>query len=85
VHPFGDFRFRRVPSKSRHGDLIVHQLKDPHDDADWDINVIFPNERLADVERGSPFRCTPQELISLWRTSQQMAFVVPPAGPQRPY
>src|SRR5260370_1234409 len=45
-HPFGDFRFRRVPSGARHRDLIIHQLKYPHDDADLDINVIFPIDRL---------------------------------------
>src|SRR5882724_4525005 len=48
-HPFGDFRFRRVPSKLRHDDLIIHQLKYPHDDADLDINVIFPIERLQEL------------------------------------
>jgi D-proline reductase (dithiol) PrdB len=48
-HPFGDFRFRRVPSNSRHEDLIIHQLKYPHDDADVDINVIFPIERLQEL------------------------------------
>jgi len=48
-HPFGDFGFRRVPSKSRHDDLIIHQLKYPHDDADLDINVIFPIERLQEL------------------------------------
>ena len=48
-HPFGDFRFRRVPSRLRHQDLIIHQLKYPHDDADVDINVIFPIERLQEL------------------------------------
>jgi D-proline reductase (dithiol) PrdB len=48
-HPFGDFRFRRVPSTSRHEDLVIHQLKYPHDDADVDINVIFPIERLQEL------------------------------------
>ena len=48
-HPFGDFRFRRVPSAARHEDLIIHQLKYPHDDADLDINVIFPIERLQEL------------------------------------
>ena len=48
-HPFGDFRFRRVPSSARHEDLIIHQLKYPHDDADLDINVIFPIERLQEL------------------------------------
>jgi D-proline reductase (dithiol) PrdB len=48
-HPFGDFRFRRVPSSARHDELIIHQLKYPHDDADLDINVIFPIERLQEL------------------------------------
>lgn len=48
-HPFGDFRFLRVPSNARHADLIIHQLKYPHDDADLDINVIFPIERLQEL------------------------------------
>lgn len=48
-HPFGDFRFRRVPSLAKHSDLIIHQLKYPHDDADLDINVIFPIERLQEL------------------------------------
>ncbi len=48
-HPFGDFRFRRVPSSARHEDLIIHQLKYPHDDADLDINIIFPIERLQEL------------------------------------
>lgn len=48
-HPFGDFRFVRVPSGAKHDDLIIHQLKYPHDDADLDINVIFPIERLQEL------------------------------------
>jgi D-proline reductase (dithiol) PrdB len=48
-HPFGDFRFMRVPSAAKHDDLIIHQLKYPHDDADIDINVIFPIERLQEL------------------------------------
>jgi D-proline reductase (dithiol) PrdB len=48
-HPFGDFSFRRVPSNARQPDLIIHQLKYPHDDADLDINVIFPIERLQEL------------------------------------
>jgi D-proline reductase (dithiol) PrdB len=49
AHPFGDFTFRRVPSGAQHEDLIIHQLKYPHDDADLDINVIFPVERLQEL------------------------------------
>lgn len=48
-HPLGDFTFRRVPSSARHADLTIHQLKYPHDDADLDINVIFPIERLQEL------------------------------------
>lgn len=50
-HPFGDFTFRRVPSWAKHPDLIIHQLKYPHDDADLDINVIFPIERLQELAK----------------------------------
>ena len=49
AHPLGDFSFRRVPSDARQPDRIIHQLKYPHDDADVDINVIFPIERLQDL------------------------------------
>lgn len=49
THPFGYFGFRRVPSSARHDDLIIHQLKFPHDDADLDINVSFPTERLQEM------------------------------------
>jgi D-proline reductase (dithiol) PrdB len=48
-HPFGDFDFRRVPSDATPADLTIHQLKYPHDDADRDINVIFPIERLQEL------------------------------------
>jgi D-proline reductase (dithiol) PrdB len=48
-HPLGDFRFRRVASRLHQEDLIIHQLKYPHDDADVDINVIFPIERLQEL------------------------------------
>jgi D-proline reductase (dithiol) PrdB len=48
-HPFGDFSFRRIPSDAMKDDLIIHQLKYPHDDADLDINVIFPIERLQEL------------------------------------
>jgi hypothetical protein len=41
--------FRRVPSQLRHEELIFHQLKYPHDDADVDIDVIFPIERLHEL------------------------------------
>ena len=49
AHPLGDFTFRRVPSYARQDDLIIHQLKYPHDDADRDINVIFPITRLQEL------------------------------------
>jgi D-proline reductase (dithiol) PrdB len=48
-HPFGDFRFMRVPSGVKHEELTIHQLKYPHDDADLDVNVIFPIERLQEL------------------------------------
>jgi hypothetical protein len=59
VHNNGDFSldclpFRRLlvparPSYARHEDLIIHQLKFPHDDADLEINVTFPIERLQEL------------------------------------
>jgi len=49
AHPLGDFTFRRVPSYARQDELIIHQLKYPHDDADLDINVIFPIRRLQEL------------------------------------
>jgi D-proline reductase (dithiol) PrdB len=48
-HPLGDFTFRHVPSNARADELVIHQLKYPHDDADRDINVIFPIERLQEL------------------------------------
>jgi len=51
-HPFGDFRFQRVPTRAKPDDLTIHQLKYPHDDADVDINVIFPIERLQELVAG---------------------------------
>jgi len=48
-HPFGDFGFRRVPSSAKPAELTIHQLKYPHDDADIDLNVAFPIERLQEL------------------------------------
>ena len=48
-HPLGDFTFRRVPSSARPDAIVIHQLKYPHDDADKDINVIFPLQRLQEL------------------------------------
>lgn len=45
----GDFTFRRVPSNARPDELVIHQLKYPHDGADKDVNVIFPIERLQQL------------------------------------
>ena len=59
-HPFGDFRFMRVPSGAKRDELIIHQLKYPHDDADLDISIIFPIERLQElVEEGRLGGLTP--------------------------
>ena len=41
----------RVPSGAKHEELIIHQLKYPHDDADLDINVIFPISRLQELSQ----------------------------------
>ncbi len=50
VHPIGDYTFRRVPSDSKPEDLEIHQLKYPTSGAKRDLNVIFPIERLRELE-----------------------------------
>jgi D-proline reductase (dithiol) PrdB len=64
-HLFGVFRFRRVPSQLRHEDLIIHQLKYPHADADVDINVIFPIERLQELAAEGVLGCLTDNFFSL--------------------
>lgn len=49
VHPIGDFSYRRVPSTSSPADLEIHQLKYPTRDAQRDLNVIYPIERLQEL------------------------------------
>ena len=50
VHPVGDYSFRRVPSTAEPADLEIHQLKYPTAGANRDLNVIFPVERLRELE-----------------------------------
>ncbi|MDQ4122689.1 MAG: glycine/sarcosine/betaine reductase selenoprotein B family protein [Acidobacteriota bacterium] len=50
VHPVGDYTFRRVPSNSKPADLEIHQLKYPTNGAERDLNVIFPIERLQELQ-----------------------------------
>ncbi len=50
VHPVGDFSFRRVPSAAKVSDLEIHQIKYPTTGALRDLNVIFPIERLQELE-----------------------------------
>ena len=48
--PEGDASFRKIPSSTPAGALtITHNYYD-HRDADADINVVFPWERLQDIE-----------------------------------
>lgn len=48
--PEGDASFREIPSSTPAGALtITHNYYD-HRDADMDINVVFPCERLQDLE-----------------------------------
>ena len=61
---FGSAAFRR---SARHEDLIIHQLKYPHDDADVDINVIFPIERLQELAAARGARRTDGEFLQLHR------------------
>ncbi len=53
AHPIGDYTFRRVPSNSKPADLEIHQLKYPTAGAERDLNVIFPVERLQELEAES--------------------------------
>jgi D-proline reductase (dithiol) PrdB len=49
--PEGDASYREIPSSAPAGALtITHNYYD-HRDADADINVVFPLERLQDLER----------------------------------
>lgn len=50
VHPVGDYTFRQVPSNLKRSDLEIHQLKYPTHGAKRDLNVIFPIERLQELE-----------------------------------
>jgi D-proline reductase (dithiol) PrdB len=50
VHPVGDYSFRRVPSDSKPSNLEIHQIKYPTVGANRDLNVIFPIERLQELE-----------------------------------
>jgi D-proline reductase (dithiol) PrdB len=54
-HPFGmddkagDPTFREIPSWVRADDLMITHDYYDHDDADQDINVVFPVERLREL------------------------------------
>ena len=50
VHPVGDYSFRRVPSGTKPSNLEIHQIKYPTVGANRDLNVIFPIERLQELE-----------------------------------
>ena len=50
VHPVGDYSFRNVPSDSKTTDLEIHQLKYPTFGAEKDLNVIYPIERLQELQ-----------------------------------
>jgi D-proline reductase (dithiol) PrdB len=53
AHPVGDYTFRPVPSDSKPSDLEIHQLKYPTASAEKDLNVIFPIERIQELEAES--------------------------------
>lgn len=50
VHPVGDFTFRQVSSAAKVADLEIHQIKYPTTGALKDLNVIFPIDRLQELE-----------------------------------
>lgn len=51
VNPEGDATFREIPFDSRREDLIITHNYYDHTGADEDINVLFPLERIIDLEK----------------------------------
>jgi D-proline reductase (dithiol) PrdB len=46
----GDPTFRQIPSSTRAGDLMITHNYYDHSDADQDIDVVFPLDRLKELE-----------------------------------
>jgi D-proline reductase (dithiol) PrdB len=70
--PAGDPSFREIPTRSTPADLtITHNYYD-HRDADTDINVVFPLERLTELDAAD-------EIGSVnWRHFSFMGHILPP-------
>ena len=49
VDSTGDPTFRMIPSASRAGDIMITHDYYDHSDADRDINIVFPLERLREM------------------------------------
>ncbi len=49
VNPQGDWSFRAIPAEVRLEDLMISHSHYDHRDADKDINVVFPLERLREL------------------------------------
>ena len=55
--PAGDPTFREIPAEARPSDLtITHNYYD-HSDADTDINIVFPIERVRTLEQVGDIGC----------------------------
>lgn len=51
VHPVGDYSLRSFSSQIDVNDLEIHQIKYPTHGANKDVNVIYPIERLRELEK----------------------------------
>ena len=53
---YNDLSFRLIPKDSQVDEFVINNLYYDHDDADKDINIIFPIERFRELENESYFR-----------------------------
>jgi D-proline reductase (dithiol) PrdB len=49
--PAGDPTFREIPADTRHEDLIITHNYYDHADADKDVNIVFPIERVQELKQ----------------------------------
>jgi len=49
LNPHGDSSYRKIPSGTRHRELMISHTHYNHADADEDINCIFPIERISQL------------------------------------
>jgi dihydrolipoamide dehydrogenase len=69
VHPVGDYTFAVCLPIQNRLDLEIHQLKYPTVGAERDLNVIFPIERLQELQRKNYRRTAPNFFrlsVTIW-------------------